>query len=109
MDKQELSMGNLEEVNGGDTHESLEKMRFLFGKGLHVEVRTFEIPFIHQFTAGGDITGRGYTCTNGVYSPCYYVTCDDSDYSGWYDEDFIQDTTYTSWDKIDASTVTVVD
>ena len=108
LDKQELSMDELKMVNGGETYKSAEELRFLYGIGYHVEVHTFRLPYIHQFTSGGVITRTGYTCVNGVYSPCYYITCDDDDDSGWYDEDFLQDTTYGSWDKVEAP-VTVVE
>jgi len=108
--KNELNDEQLKKVSGGETYDSLEKLSFLYGKEYHVQVHTWRLPF-HQFTESGRVTKRGYTFVNNKYSPCYYIECsDDKDYSGWYDEDYLQDTTYWRWKKIDSSIkVTVVD
>ena len=103
-----LNDKELEKISGGETYDSLDELSFLYGKGLHVEVKRFRFAY-HQFTAGGTITAYGYTHINGKYSPAYYIKCDNNeDYSGWYDEDYLQDSTYTSWEKIDESKVVVV-
>jgi len=104
-----LNNSELKKVTGGETYSNVNDIRFLYGKGFKVEVHTFRIPIIYryQFTKAGKITKLGYTCNKGIYSPCYYITCDDADYSGWYDEEYLQDTTYGSWEKIDTSKVAV--
>jgi len=106
----ELKEDQLEKVAGGDTYNTAEEVRFLYGKEYHVEVHTWRIPW-HQFTVGGHITKFGYTHNGGKYSPCYYIECpDEASYSGWYDEDYLQDTTYWRWKKVDTDStpVTVV-
>lgn len=107
-EKKTLQPEELETVTGGETFTSLEEISFLYGKGFHVEVRKFNLLNLHVFTSGGKITKRGYTNKNGLYSPCYYIKCDDDDDSGWYDEDYLADSSYTSWRKIDGP-VTFVD
>ena len=105
-ENKKLNDGELEKVAGGETYANPDDIEFLYGLGYHVEVRTFK--FLHQFTSGGRITKRGFTHVKGVFSPCYFIDCDDVDVSGWYDEDYLQDSTYTSWKKVSA-TVMVVD
>jgi len=108
--KKELNNEELAKVNGGDTYSSVEELSFLYGFGYHVEIHTWRIPG-YQFTEAGSITKKGYTHQNNVYSPCYYIECEDSSYTGWYDEEYLQDTTYWRWKKVDTdkTPVTVVE
>ena len=105
--KNELNKEELENISGGEKYNNIDDLQFLYGLGKHVEVKRFSL-FSHQFTAGGSIVSYGYTHQNGIYSPVYYIKCDDEDYSGWYDEEYLQDSTYTSWEKIDESETPVI-
>jgi len=98
--KVELTKEELEQVSGGDTYQNANDVRFLYGYGFHVEVHTYRIPHIHQFTSRGVIDKKGYIYKENKYWPCYYITCDDSGRSGWYLEDEIQDSTLGTWEVI---------
>jgi len=98
--KKELTKEELEQVNGGDTYTDLNRLSFLYGLGFHVEIHTYRIPHIYQFTAGGTIDKKGYIHKEGKYWPCYHVTCKDSGRTGWYLEDEIQDSTLGTWEAI---------
>lgn len=104
-----LNKKDLEKINAGERYQSLENLSFLYGLNFHVEVHTFRFPILYkyQFTKAGKITKKGYTFANGYYSACYYITCSDVDYSGWYDEEYLQDYSFSSWEKIDTSKVKV--